>query len=135
MMTGTGTPLSSVGVNCHCLTASSAAWSSSGIDRSTFASLTRPSAPIVASMITMPETRADCAMGGYTGLTSLVLVGVLILPPTRTGAAGGGGGGGGASGRPPTTPPIVPPGTPPATPPGTPSPADGVEGGSGVMSL
>ena len=30
MMTGTGTLLSSVGVNTHCLTASSAAWSSSG---------------------------------------------------------------------------------------------------------
>ena len=54
MMTGTGTPLSSVGVNCHCLTASSAAWSSSGIERRTFASLTRPSAPMVASMMTMP---------------------------------------------------------------------------------
>ena len=41
MMTGTGTPFSSVGVNCHCFTASSAAWSSSGIERRTFASLTR----------------------------------------------------------------------------------------------
>ena len=42
MMTGTGTPLSSVGVNSHCLTASSAAWSSSGIERSTRASCTLP---------------------------------------------------------------------------------------------
>src|SRR5687767_10226685 len=120
MMTGTGTPLSSVGVNCHCLTASSAAWSSSGIDRSTLASLTRPSGPIVASMMTTPCTRADCAIGGYTGLTFRVLVGALMLPPTRTGADGGGGGGG-AEGSPPTTPPMVPPGIPPSTPPGTPS--------------
>src|SRR5258705_2868808 len=132
MMTGTGTPLSSVGVNCHCFTASSAAWSSNGIDRSTFASLTLPSAPIVASMITTPDTRADWAMGGYTGRTSLVLVGVLMLPPTRTGAAGGGGGG--ASGNPPTTPPIVPPGTPPSTPPRTPA-VDGTMAGSGALSL
>src|SRR5438270_13248425 len=50
------------------------------------------------------------------GLTSLVLVGCLMFPPTRTGACGGGGGGGGASGRPPTTPPTTPPGTPPSTP-------------------
>src|SRR5688500_10879956 len=64
MMTGTGTPFSSVGVNCHCLTASSAAWSSSGIERRTLASLTRPSGPIVASMMTTPCTRADWAFGG-----------------------------------------------------------------------
>ncbi len=35
MMTGTGTPFSSVGVYSHCRTASSAAWSSNGIDRRT----------------------------------------------------------------------------------------------------
>src|ERR1700704_3316986 len=91
MMTGTGTPLSVVGVNTHCFTASSAAASSSAIDRSTFASCTRPSGPIVASMITTPCTRADWAIDGYTGLTSLIFVGGLILPPTRTGAGGGGG--------------------------------------------
>src|SRR5437867_893666 len=74
MMTGTGTPLSSVGVNCHWRTASSAAASSSGIERSTLASCTLPFGPIVASMITTPCTRADCAMAGYTGLTSLTFV-------------------------------------------------------------
>src|SRR5919109_1703272 len=66
-------------------------------------------------MITMPCTRADCAIAGYVGRTSLVFCGGLMLPPTRTGAAGGGGGGG-ASGSPPTTPPTTPPGTPPSTP-------------------
>src|SRR5262249_4431156 len=85
-------------------------------------------------MMTTPCTRADCAMGGYTGFTSLVFVGCLMLPPTRTGAVGGGGGGGGASGRPPTTPPTTPPGTPPSTPPGTPSPTLGTET-SGLISL
>src|SRR4249920_2246867 len=119
MMTGTGVPLSSVGVNTHCFTASSAAASSSAIDRSTFASCTRPSGPIVASMITTPCTRADCAIDGYTGLTSFVFVGGLMLPPTRTaaGGGGGGGGGGGASARPPTMPPATPPAMPPSTPP------------------
>src|ERR671928_1848594 len=97
MMTGTGTPLSSVGVNCHWRTASSAAASSSGIERSTLASCTDPFGPIVASMMTTPCTRADCAIGGYVGRTSLVLTGGLIAPPTRTGAGGGGGGGGGAA--------------------------------------
>src|SRR6185436_8859019 len=47
MMTGTGTPLSVVGVNTHCFTASSAAASSSAIERSTFASCTCPLGPIV----------------------------------------------------------------------------------------
>ena len=55
MMTGTGTPLSSVGVNSHCFTASSAAASSNGIERSTRASCTLPSVPIVASI--HPRTR------------------------------------------------------------------------------
>ena len=45
---------SKVGVNSHCLTASSAAWSSSGIERSTLASCTLPFGPITASMITTP---------------------------------------------------------------------------------
>ena len=48
--------------------------------------MTFPSGPIVASIVTAPETRADCAMAGYTGLTSLILFGGLIRPPTRTGA-------------------------------------------------
>src|ERR671918_587495 len=91
------------------------------MERRTRASCTLPLGPITASMITTPCTRADCAIGGYCGLTCLVLVGCLITPPTRTGCAGGGGGGGGASGSPPTTPPTTPPGTPPSTPPGTPS--------------
>src|SRR6185436_15885499 len=85
-------------------------------------------------MMTTPWTRADCAMGGYTGLTSFVFVGVLMLPPTRTGAVGGGGGGGGACGRPPTTPPTTPPGTPPSTPPGTPTPTLGTDT-SGLISF
>src|SRR5207247_7585923 len=97
MITGTGTPFSSVGVNCHWRTASSAAASSSGIDRSTLASCTLPFGPIVASMMTTPCTRADWAIAGYVGLTSFTLVGGLIWPPTRTGAAGGGGGGGGGA--------------------------------------
>ena len=121
MMTGTGTPLSSVGVNCHWRTASSAAASSSGIERSTFASCTAPFGPIVASMMTTPCTRADCAIAGYTGFTSRTFVGCLMLPPTRTGAGGGGGGGGGgAASSPPTMPPVTPPTTPPSTPPTTP---------------
>src|SRR4030095_15736072 len=77
MMTGTGTPLSSVGVKTHCLTASSAAWSRSGIERSTLASLTRPSGPMVASMMTTPCTRADCAIGGGNGVAVGVLGGGL----------------------------------------------------------
>src|SRR5262245_19637740 len=85
-------------------------------------------------MMTTPWTRADWAIGGYTGLTSFVLTGCLIAPPTRTGAVGGGGGGG-ASGRPPTTPPIVPPGIPPSTPPGTPSLEEATVGTSGTISL
>ena len=40
-------------------------------------------------MMTTPCTRADCAIGGYVGLTSRVLVGGLMLPPTRTAAGGG----------------------------------------------
>src|SRR3954471_5974624 len=99
MITGTGTPFSRVGVNCHCRTASSAAASSSGIERSTFASCTAPFGPIVASMMTTPCTRADWAIAGYTGFTSFTLVGCLMLPPTRTGAGGGGGGGGGGGER------------------------------------
>src|SRR4051812_48709870 len=95
MMTGTGTPLSSVGVNVHCFTASSAAASSRGIERSTLVSSTLPLGPITASMMTTPCTRADRAIAGYSGFTSLTLVGGLMLPPTRTGAGGGGGGGGG----------------------------------------
>src|SRR6266550_3355716 len=98
MMTGTGTPLSSVGVNSHVRTASSAAASSNGIERSTRASCTLPLGPMVASIITTPCTRADCAIGGYTGRMSLVFIGGLMFPPTRTGAAGGGGGGGGGGG-------------------------------------
>src|SRR5436309_10035238 len=121
MMTGTGTPLSVVGVNSHWRTASSAAASSSGMERRTFASCTLPFGPIVASMMTTPCTRADCAIAGYVGLTSFTLVGGLICPPTRTGAGGGGGGGGGgASARPPTMPPATPPTMPPSTPPTTP---------------
>src|SRR5213083_2087137 len=118
MMTGTGTPFSRVGVNCHCFTASSAAASSKGIERSTFASCTAPFGPIVASMMTTPCTRADCAIAGYTGFTSFTFVGCLMLPPTRTGAGGGGGGGGGggASASPPTMPPVTPPTMPPSTP-------------------
>src|SRR5476651_49547 len=121
MMTGTGTPFSRVGVNSHCRTASSAAASRSGMERSTFASCTAPFGPIVASMMTTPCTRADCAIAGYTGFTSLTFVGCLMLPPTRPGAGGGGGGGGGgASASPPTMPPVTPPTTPPSTPPTAP---------------
>src|SRR5689334_23870973 len=61
MATGTGTPWISVGVNCHCLTASTAAASSIGIDRSTFASFTCPSGPMIVSTTTTPCTCADCA--------------------------------------------------------------------------
>src|SRR5262249_8132216 len=64
MMTGVATPLSIVGVYFHCSTASSAAWSRGGIDFSTRALLTCPSASMRASMITIPVTRADSASGG-----------------------------------------------------------------------
>ncbi|MCK7532551.1 MAG: hypothetical protein MZV63_16740 [Marinilabiliales bacterium] len=56
--TGRGSPLSSVGVYSHCRTASSAAWSSSGIDRRMRAAVTLPSAERLASIITTPCTRA-----------------------------------------------------------------------------
>jgi hypothetical protein len=64
MMTWTGTPFSSVGVNRHCRTASVAAASSSGTDFSTFTSRTDPSSAISASTITMPLIFAACAIGG-----------------------------------------------------------------------
>jgi hypothetical protein len=48
--------------------------------------MTFPSGPIVASIVTTPATRADRAMAGYTGLTSLIFCGGLICPPTRRGA-------------------------------------------------
>ncbi|MFM8535565.1 MAG: energy transducer TonB, partial [Acidimicrobiia bacterium] len=35
-------------------------------------------------MMTMPCTRADCAIGGYTGRTSRVFCGGLMLPPQKT---------------------------------------------------
>ena len=54
IVTGVGTPLMTVGVNSHCFTASSAASSSSGIERSTCASRMRPSASMRASRITTP---------------------------------------------------------------------------------
>src|SRR4030095_5827875 len=56
------------------------------MERTTFASMTFPSGPIVASIVTAPATRADCAIAGYTGLTSLIFFGALMLPPIRTGA-------------------------------------------------
>ena len=65
MMTGTGKPFSSVGVYSHCLTALMAASSSSGTDRSTFTSVTRPLGPMTASRMTMPCTRADWATGYF----------------------------------------------------------------------
>ena len=64
MLIGVGAPFKSVGTNCHCLTASSAAWSRSGIDFSTCASSTEPSVPIRTSMITTPVTPASRATGG-----------------------------------------------------------------------
>jgi hypothetical protein len=64
MITGTAVPFRSVGVNSHCLTPSSAAWSSIGIERRTFESTTWPLAAIVASMTTVPSTRASYAVGG-----------------------------------------------------------------------
>ena len=57
--TETGLPLTSVGLNCHCMTASTAALSSSGIDWSARALLTCPSGSTCASTITRPWTRAD----------------------------------------------------------------------------
>src|SRR3954449_944561 len=104
MITGTAAPFRYVGVNSHSRTAANAASSSMGIDLRILASDTRPSALIVASMITTPWIFAACASSGYIGRTSLTLVGVLMLPPTRTGAEGagyegtGGGGGGGGGG-------------------------------------
>ena len=59
MITGTATPLSSVGVNCHCRTASSAGPSSSGTPRRMRASTTSPAGPIVASRMMTPCTPAS----------------------------------------------------------------------------
>src|SRR3954468_10517845 len=101
MITGTAAPFRYVGVNSHSRTAANAASSSMGIDLRILASDTRPSASIVASMITTPWIFAACASGGYIGRTSLTFVGVLMLLPTRTGAEGagyGGAGGGGGGG-------------------------------------
>ena len=64
MMTGTGTPLSSVGVNCHCFTASSAACVEQRNRAQHLRFLHRAVGPMVASMMTTPCTRADCAIGG-----------------------------------------------------------------------
>lgn len=64
IFTGTGTPFRSVGVKTHCLTASTAASSSSGFERSTRASFTRPSTPMIASMMTIPSMRACWAIEG-----------------------------------------------------------------------
>src|SRR5262245_31474573 len=69
---------------------------------------TLPSLPRTTSRITTPVTLADCAIGGYTGFTSLIFLGADMLPPMRIAPAtssggnsgdaapGGGGGGGGA---------------------------------------
>src|SRR5258705_2822371 len=48
--------------------------------------MTFPSGPIVASIVTARDTRADCATSGYTGGTSLIFLGGWILPPMRSGA-------------------------------------------------
>jgi len=75
-MTGTGTPLSKrrrehpTGARHRALPGRAAE-----IDRSTRASLTFPSGPMVASTMTTPCTRADWAMLGYTGFTFLIFVG------------------------------------------------------------
>ncbi len=61
---GTGWPLSSVGVNFHWRTASTAACSSSGGERSTRTFCTLPSSAITASRITTPPMREASAMGG-----------------------------------------------------------------------
>src|SRR5262249_9162660 len=52
MTTGTGSPLSNVGVKRHCRTASTAAASSNGFERSTRTSRTEPSSAITASRMT-----------------------------------------------------------------------------------
>src|SRR5437764_13604080 len=56
MMTAIGSPLSSVGANCHCLTAAIADASSRGIDLSTRTSCAAPSGRSVTSRITTPCT-------------------------------------------------------------------------------
>src|SRR4029434_4905088 len=87
------------------------------------ASSTRPLAPISVSRITTPCTRADWAIGGYTGATSFVFVGTLMLPAILTATwvelndvappgGGGGGGGGGAPAGPPNLKPGAPTGPP-----------------------
>jgi hypothetical protein len=92
----TGRPLSSVGVNRHCRTASTAASSSIGADRRMRTSRTSPSSPIVVSRITNPAMPAARASAGYTGGTWTIFSGGRICPPTRTGPvateAGGGAG-------------------------------------------
>ena len=74
MMTGTATPFISVGVNSHWRTALSAARSSSGIDRTTFASRTLPSGPMVASIMTTPLTRGRVEKTASDATNEKVLV-------------------------------------------------------------
>src|SRR5439155_14481917 len=65
--TGTGTPLSSVGVYTQLFTALTAESSRSGLPRSTFTSVTRPSGLMTASRTTTPSTLACLATSGYAG--------------------------------------------------------------------
>src|SRR6185503_13182171 len=78
-------PFSSVGTNFHCFTAPSATSSKSGIERRILASATEPSSSISTSRITTPCTFFARASSGYSGFTSLTLVGGLTLAPTRIG--------------------------------------------------
>ena len=101
IITGTGAPFSSVGVNSHCRTASMpldrGAESSGGLSR-------RDAAVRIDSGFDNHDTinPPAWASSGKTGRTSLIFVGVLMFPPNRSGAVpsagrrgrrrGGGGG-------------------------------------------
>ena len=85
MMTGDGNAVQEGRREFPLRTASSAASSSSGIDRSTWHPAPRRIGPMVASMMTMPWTRAEIAIGRVDRSHVAGLERRLILPPTRTG--------------------------------------------------
>src|SRR5258705_1968599 len=87
MCTSTGVQFRYVGLNSHCRTASVAPLPRSGSPDETCTSRTVPSMPMSTSRITTPPTFAASRFSGYRGLTSAILVGARILPPTPLAAA------------------------------------------------
>ena len=98
MITGTATSFTTVGVNSHWRTAASAASSRSGIDRELWR---RRRVPQRRRRLDNHDTldAGRLRRRRIEGRTSLILVGVLMPLPTRTGPSGGGGGGAAAGKR------------------------------------